>query len=134
MTDHEQEPPADAFSRHPLQGRRRLPNRRPARTVDLVFCGALYQVTIGYRFDVRTFVSEPAEVFTGGAKPGSEMDAILDDACVTLSLLLQHGVAPAALALSVGRAEGAVPASVIGALADLVAAAPPLRAGEALAS
>jgi hypothetical protein len=50
------------------------------------------------------------------------MDRILDDACVALSLLLQHGVSPEALAASMGRlGDGKSPASVIGALADLIA-------------
>jgi hypothetical protein len=50
------------------------------------------------------------------------MDGILDDACIALSLLLQHGVEPTALATSMGRlGDGKTPASVIGALADLIA-------------
>ena len=51
------------------------------------------------------------------------MDAILDDACIAVSLLLQHGVVPARPASSMGRlGDGTRPASVIGALADLLAA------------
>src|SRR5438874_6406555 len=51
----------------------------------------------------------------------SSMDAILDDACVALSLLLQHGVEPAALASSMGRlGDGKTPASIIGSLTDLL--------------
>ena len=49
------------------------------------------------------------------------MDLLLDDACVVLSLLLQHGVEPQALAHSMGRLDGGAAASVIGALVDLVA-------------
>lgn len=50
------------------------------------------------------------------------MERLLDDACVALSLLLQHGVSPDALASSMGRlGDGASPASIIGALADLIA-------------
>lgn len=65
------------------------------------------------------------EVFTHGAKVGSMQDALLDDACVALSLL-QHGLKPAALAASMGRqGDARTPASVIGALADLPADAGP---------
>ena len=64
----------------------------------------------------------PGEVFTHGAKVGSAMDALLDDACVAVSLLLQHGVEPEGLATSMGRV-GDAPASIIGALANLVARA-----------
>ncbi|WP_245303604.1 ribonucleotide reductase [Pseudorhodoplanes sinuspersici] len=77
-----------------------------------------YSVTLG--FDVVN--DRIGEVFTHGAKIGSAMDRILDDACVALSLLLQHGVAPDALAASMGRlGDGKSPASVIGALSDLIA-------------
>jgi hypothetical protein len=77
-----------------------------------------YSVTFG--FDVSN--DRIGEVFTHGAKIGSAMDRILDDACVALSLLLQHGVEPAALAASMGRlGDGKSPASIIGALADLIA-------------
>jgi hypothetical protein len=75
-------------------------------------------VTIG--FDLTT--GRIGEVFTHGAKIGSAMDGILDDACIALSLLLQHGVEPAALAASMGRlGDGRSPASIIGALTDLLA-------------
>jgi hypothetical protein len=75
-------------------------------------------VTFG--FDPST--GRIGEVFTHGAKVGSAMDGILDDACIALSLLLQHGVEPPDLAASMGRlGDGKTPASVIGALADLIA-------------
>ena len=97
--------------------RQRLPDRRPSFTTEFVYEDRSYSATLG--FDVRN--DRIAEVFTHGAKAGSAMDRILDDACVALSLLLQHGVEPAALASSMGRlGDGKSPASVIGALADLI--------------
>ncbi len=60
-------------------------------------------------------------MFCHGAKVGSGMDMLIDDACVMLSLLLQHGIEPQALAHSMGRLENGAPASIIGALVDLVA-------------
>ena len=59
--------------------RERLPDRRPNETVDLVFGGTRYAVTVGYHPDGR-----PGELFTHGAKVGSTMDALLDDACIAL--------------------------------------------------
>jgi hypothetical protein len=97
--------------------RRRLPNRRPSVTRTLVHGGCSYAVSVGF---------DPAdgwlgEVFTHGAKVGSNMDGILDDASIALSLLLQHGVEPAALSTTMGRlGDGKTPASIIGALADLL--------------
>jgi hypothetical protein len=98
--------------------RQRLPNRRPSFTTRLIYESTSYSVTLGY--DMRN--DRVAEVFTHGAKVGSAMDRILDDICVALSLLLQYGVEPAALAASMGRlVDGKSPASIIGALADLIA-------------
>jgi hypothetical protein len=86
--------------------------------MELVHDFRSYSVTVG--FDVER--NAIGEVFTHGAKVGSAMDAILDDACVTLSLLLQHGVEPSALAASMGRlGDGKTAASIIGTLADLLA-------------
>lgn len=97
--------------------RQRLPHRRPSFTASLSYNNQNYSVTLG--FDVRN--DRVAEVFTHGAKIGSGMDRLLDDACVALSLLLQYGVEPAAFASSMGRlGDGKSPASVIGALADLI--------------
>ena len=98
--------------------RTRLPDRRPSMTMQFAYEANNYSVTLG--FDVVN--NRIGEVFTHGAKIGSAMDRILDDACVALSLLLQHGVEPAALAASMGRlGDGKSPASIIGALADLIA-------------
>jgi len=97
--------------------RRRLPDRRPGITAELIHDGRTYAVSVGF---------DPAdawlgEVFAHGAKVGSNMDGILDDACIALSLLLQHGVEPAALAGTMGRlGDGSTPTSIIGALADLL--------------
>jgi hypothetical protein len=87
-------------------------------TMQFVYEANNYSVTLG--FDVAN--GHIGEVFTHGAKIGSAMDRILDDASVALSLLIQHGVSPEALAASMGRlGDGKSPASVIGALADLIA-------------
>ncbi|MDI3469803.1 MAG: hypothetical protein OJF62_001866 [Pseudolabrys sp.] len=98
--------------------RQRLPDRRPSLTITFVHDCRSYSVTFGFDPDS----CRVGEVFTHGAKVGSAMDGILDDACIALSLLLQHGVEPKALAASMGRlGDGKTPASIIGALADLIA-------------
>jgi hypothetical protein len=97
--------------------RTKLPDRRPNETVELMFNDTRYAATVGYYPDT----GRVGEVFTHGAKVGSAMDAILDDACVALSMLLQHGTEPGGLASSMGRlGDGRAPASIIGALADLL--------------
>lgn len=98
--------------------RERLPDRRPSVTIMLVYDGSSYATTLG--IDLRN--NRVAEVFTHGAKIGSGMGRIVDDACVALSLLLQYGVEPTALASSMGRlGDGKSPSSIIGALTDLIA-------------
>jgi hypothetical protein len=97
--------------------RTRLPDRRPNLTAAVKLADRAYAVTIGFYPDGRV-----GEVFAHGAKVGSEIDFLLDDACVAISLLLQLGADPAALAASMGRlGDGRSPVSIIGALVDLVA-------------
>ena len=98
--------------------RQRLPNRRPNETVEVVHEGRTYAVTLG--FDPAT--GEVREIFTHGAKVGSAMDGILDDVCILLSVLLQHGVEPASFAGSMGRlGRSGELASIVGHLARAVA-------------
>src|SRR5262245_23917264 len=96
--------------------RQRLPNRRPAETVELGHNGSRFTVTIGFYPDGR-----PGEVFTHGIRSGSNLDALLADACVVVSCLIQHGVEPREIASSMGRLGNAEPASIIGAMIDLAA-------------
>ena len=96
--------------------RARLPDRRAAETVMLEHDGARFMVTIGFYPDGR-----PGEVFTHGARSGSSMDALLADACVVVSCLIQHGANARDLAGSMGRLGNSKPATVIGAVVDLVA-------------
>ena len=106
--------------------RARLPHRRPAETVQLEYGGTRFTVTVGFYPDGR-----PGEVFTHGARTGSNLDAVLADACVAVSCLMQHAVEPRELAASMGRLGNAEPASIIGAVVDLVAntIAPEQQAG-----
>jgi hypothetical protein len=96
----------------------RLPDRRAAETIQLEHNGTRFMVTIGFYPDGR-----PGEVFTHGIRTGSSLDALLADACVVVSCLIQHGAEPREFAASMGRLGSAEPASIIGAVVDLVAAA-----------
>jgi hypothetical protein len=109
--------------------RMRLPDRRAAETFRLEYEGTQFMITIGFYPDGR-----PGEVFTHGARSGSNMDALLADACVVISCLIQHGAEPSDLAGSMGRLSSASPASVIGAVVDLVATAGAQRQGPEEAS
>ena len=97
--------------------RKRLPTRRQTETVDLHFGGRRYHLSIGEYND-----GSPGEAFLRGAKPGSDVDLLCDDIGVLLSRLLQFGDDPASLAAGVGRLGNGDPASIVGAIADLLAA------------
>lgn len=97
-----------------------LPNRRPNQTIATAWQNHHLTITIGYDLNAA-----PREVFADTAK-GGQMADTLDDACVLISIALQHGVTPAALAKSLGRtpnlqAEGDGPASAIGAILEAMA-------------
>ena len=96
-----------------------LPPRRPGETRKLAWKGASVFVTIGYRVDHLT----PCEIFyDGGYRSGSDMEALVSDLCIALSVMLQHeGVTAASLAKSMSTAfevhSGTEkPASILGLL------------------
>ena len=71
-----------------LQQRRRMQNRRHNITNVIETEADKYYVSFG--IDPNTL--EIGEVFIRGSKIGSDMDMLLDDATVVLSLALQYGV------------------------------------------
>ena len=83
--------------------------------------GAILTATIG--FDEA---GKPAEIFLSGAKDGSGLAAILEDASVVISVALQHGIPASALAKSIARiaesldGPAVTPACPIGAALDLL--------------
>ena len=79
--------------------RRRLPNRRPAINETIDMEGQRVEVSVG--FDPET--GAVREIFLVSGKEGSSLNSLLADAAVAISVALQHGVSPAALAKSVGR-------------------------------
>lgn len=101
-----------------------LPTRRPNVTLSIDWQGRPLDVTVG--FDPAT--GQPAEAFANTPQ-GGDMQAALADACVLISIALQHGIAPADLAKSLGRVpvlwgeEGQTgPASPIGAVVEAILA------------
>lgn len=98
------------------QLRKKPANRRPAVTHRLVTETGKYYVTFGY--DLENM--KVCEVFIAGPKAGSEMQSLLDDAAVLLSLALQYGLPHTQLmhSLCSGRAEGA--ASLLGKVVEML--------------
>ncbi len=112
-----------------LPKRQRLPNRRPSVTETVEVEGQRVEVTIGFAPETGAV----REMFLAAGKSGSTLAGLLSDAAVAISVGLQHGVTPAALAKSIGRLPvGCIapadldrpqparrPASLIGAALDL---------------
>lgn len=93
MTYHDQPKP-----RHNLPTRRLAENRRIS-TPD----GHTIHLSIGYDPDDP---KRPREVFySAGFKSGSQLEFQLQDACVMISLLLQHGHRSEDIAKSLAQAE-----------------------------
>lgn len=113
----------------------RLPDRRLSETRRIEHAradGARARVfiTIGYAPEEPL---RPREVFYDeGYRSGSDLEYLVQDLCVIVSLLLQHGTPPEAIARSLSRREGA-DGPVHGSLAGTIAAelaVPPEWAGE----
>ena len=112
-----------------VRRRERLPSRRPSETRRLHWAGRTIHLAIGY--DPNGF--EPREIFySGGYKRGSDMESLVSDLCIALSVMLQHeGVAADTLRQSMGRAFDQltgeeVPASILGLLLDELCRPPDL--------
>lgn len=91
-----------------------LPARRRNFSETVEFRGQPIAVTVG--FDDAAM---PREVFATGPKEGSDMAHTLSDACIVISVALQHGIPPDALARSLGTVpgwDGDQPASPLGAI------------------
>jgi len=83
--------------------RQKLPNRRPSVTRILDTPTDRYYISFG--IDPKS--SDIREVFIRGSKIGSDMDILLDDASLIMSLSLQHGLSLDQLmhSLNSGRKE-----------------------------
>jgi len=66
--------------------RYRLKDRRRSENIRLTWSNTAWMLTVG--FDEQCFARE---IFADGSKVGSEMEALLDDACIIVSLALQSG-------------------------------------------
>ena len=100
-----------------------LPDRRPSATTTVTWEGHTFPVSIG--LDPET--GRPLEVFADVAQGGQFQWAVAD-ACVIISLALQHGIAPADLAKSLGRVPGLVWDKEAQAMVEVLLPASPLGA------
>lgn len=97
--------------------RQRLPNRRPSVTVTSTWpahSGTPLHIAVG--FDKN---GAPSEIFGRAKRPESDLDNVVDDSAVLISLLLQHGATLKDISHSLGKARDGNPTSVIGAIVDI---------------
>ena len=97
-----------------------LPNRRPSRTHSTAWEGHPITVTVGF----HPATGQPMEVFADAEK-GGQMQATIADACVIVSIAMQHGIPPEALAKSLSRVPdmfggGDLPGSPIGVIVGAI--------------
>ncbi len=106
--------------------REQLPNRRPTSTQKIEHKGQSFFVSVSYDDEGNV-----REVFGNSSKLTSDMDFLISDACIVLSLALQYSIHPRELKHSlktipafVARdgemAEEEMPASLIGVLVDIL--------------
>lgn len=106
--------------------RQRLPDRRPSANVRVEWVTPsathTFYVTLGYDpSDARI-----REVFySDGMKSGADLRSMAQDACVLISLLLQHGLTPDEIGKSLAVApvmDEVRPASLVGAVIEAIRA------------
>ena len=95
--------------------RQPLASRRQNRSMELVFDGVRYQLTIGFYENGRI-----GEVWLNCPRPDSALYHITQDACVLISHLLQRYVSPHTLYDSLPRKPDGSCASIIGAIIELL--------------
>jgi len=96
--------------------RENLPNRRPCETIAIRHNGAAVTASIGRYPDGR-----PAELFLNSGKIDSDLDCLMADAAVAISIALQHGAPVEALRHSMKKDPRGGAVSAIGVAITLLA-------------
>ena len=104
MTDH-----------NPPQTRNRLAQRRNSENLTLIWEGQQYELTIGFYDDGRI-----GEVFADSGKSPQTVQQLMSDACILISIALQHNVTVDSLLNSIPKHEGGKPYTVIGKILQLL--------------
>lgn len=95
MTDHQ--PPKGNLGPDVPPQRERLPNRRLAVTIVVEVMARPFLMAVGFYDDGRA-----GEIFLTGVKTGTHLEGMINDGCVLMSMLLQHGWRPRSLAPALG--------------------------------
>ena len=98
-----------------MNTRNRLPNRRPAETIEFERDGIRVTMTVGYMPG-----GSAGEVFLNTDHSNSMLDVLLSDAAIIASLLLQYGCPLPEIAHALKRDRFGIAASPIGAAIDRI--------------
>lgn len=90
-----------------------LPQRRHSESLTIWSGARPFTVTVGY-YDDNT----PGEIFINYGRAGTDMEALMRDAAVVLSLALQFGVPTATIRGAVTREGNGDASSIVGAILD----------------
>lgn len=101
-----------------------LPTKRLGESFEIQFAEHRLRVQISEFPDGRL-----GEIFMNASKPNSAVDNTCSDIAILMSLLIQHGLKPAAIGHALRRNPDGSPASFAGVIADVLAA---VDAGEAV--
>lgn len=96
--------------------RKRPPNRRECYTIKMTVDG----VTVHASIHPPRELGPPQEVFISGPSPGSQMDHVLHDIAIILSVAAQSGIDFADFAGGITRTPQGNAHSIVGALVDLI--------------
>jgi hypothetical protein len=124
------------FPPSPGQARIALPERRHAESFAFEHAGHRFRIQLGCELDelLETGSPLPFEIFVNAEKTDSAIDALASDIAILLSLLLQHGAAPADIGHTLRRNPDNTRTSLVGHLVDAMAHfrfTPLVRQGEA---
>ena len=93
--------------------RNRLPDRRECSTFDVWHGGQRFHVSVGHFRD-----GSIAELFITGPKSGSDLEAVVHDAAIILSIAAQHNVPLDPIRHAVTRNADGSPSSIVGAVLE----------------
>ncbi len=95
-----------------------LPSRRQSSNYNIEFSGQQFAVTVGFYPDGR-----PGEVFANAGKTPQAVQHIVADACILISIALQHGISAENLVQSLAHFSDGKPYTIIGAICKILTTA-----------
>lgn len=97
-----------------------LPSRRETRNLSLICDNNEFKITIGFYPGEGDELGPPGEVFAEAGKTPQTIQQLVADACILISISLQHGVSPEALRHSLACFDDGSPYTILGVICDVL--------------